>query len=60
VASFPLAFTPTTSSSLICIIWKEYIITPIYKKVDKTDCNNYCATLLLSHVRWDPVICCIS
>jgi hypothetical protein len=28
---------------LICCIWnmEEYIIVPIYKKGDKTDCNNY-------------------
>jgi hypothetical protein len=27
--------------------WKESIIVPIYKKRDKTDCNNYRGTLLL-------------
>jgi hypothetical protein len=37
-------------NKLICSIWikeelpqwwKEYIIVPIHKKSDKTDCNNY-------------------
>jgi hypothetical protein len=26
--------------------WKEYIIVPIYKKGDKTDCNNHWISLL--------------
>jgi hypothetical protein len=28
--------------------WKESITVPVHKKVDKTDCNNYCGISLLS------------
>jgi hypothetical protein len=28
--------------------WKELIIVPVYKKGDKTDCNNYTGVSLLS------------
>ena len=38
--------------------WKETNMVPVYKKGNKTDCNNYRAISLLPDTKFYPTSCC--